>query len=377
MSRSYEVDYALEREMRRQIAKERVSNTTEEFYKRYRNQYEELQRKGAEAYIPEEMAQLSSDLSEIRSLLVSDPFEAREISQSVGRYIHSLHGMARAAQEQFDRAMRMKAEMKREREKTQRNAALNEYYQQIQGIPPSVVNFGMERLQRLRDEIASGKVTSEAEIRSQISAISNAAEKQAADWKRNTQAKVQTEAVEKRLKEAEELVRKEKWEDEKKTQEFTERLSKLREDLAEGRTSAAEAESAVEEIESGVDEEKITEEVRRQTVIAIIKQLRSQEFIVSKPQIVDNEGESYVKITAQQPSGRRAACRIDLRGKIQYRFDHYEGMTCLKDIQKFNVDLERIYSVKLSDERILWENPDRLTREQESAPTGSSERRHG
>ena len=377
MSRSYEVDYALERAMRRRIAEERVSNTTEEFYRQYMSQYEELQRKGAEAYIPEEMAQLSSDLSEIRSLLVSDPFEAREISQSVGRYIHSLHGMARTAQEQFDRAMRMKAEMKREKEKTQRNAALNEYYQQIQGIPPSVVNFGMERLQRLRDEIASGKVTSEAEIRSQISAISNAAEKQAADWKRNTQAKVQTEAVEKRLKEAEELVRKEKWEDEKKTQEFTERLSKLREDLAAGRTSAAEAESAVEEIESGVDEEKITEEVRRQTVIAIIKQLRSQEFIVSKPQIVDNEGESYVKITAQQPSGRRAACRIDLRGKIQYRFDHYEGMTCLKDIQKFNVDLERIYSVKLSDERILWENPDRLTREQESAPTGSSERRHG
>ena len=371
MSRSYEVDYALEREMRRRIAEERVSNTTEEFYKRYRNQYEELQRKGAEAYIPEEMAQLSSDLSEIRSLLVSDPFEAREISQSVGRYIHSLHGMAQAAQEQFDRAMRMKAEMKREKENTQRNAALNEYYQQIQGIPPSVVNFGMERLQRLRDEIASGKVMSDAEIRSQISAISNAAEKQAAEWKRNTHAKVQTEAIEKRLQEAEEL------EDEKKTQEFTERLYKLREDLAAGRTSAAEAESAVEEIESGVDEEKITEEVRRQTVIAIIKQLRSQEFIVSKPQIVDNEGESYVKITAQQPSGRRAACRIDLKGKIQYRFDHYEGMTCLKDIQKFNVDLERIYSVKLSDERILWENPDRLTREQESAPTGSSERRHG
>ena len=156
-----------------------------------------------------------------------------------------------------------------------------------------------------------------------------------------------------------------------------ERLTKLREDLAAGRASATEAESAVEEIESGVDEEKITEEVRRQTVIAIIKQLRSQEFIVSKPQIVDNEGESYVKITAQQPSGRRAACKIDLKGKIQYRFDHYEGMTCLKDIQKFNVDLERIYSVKLSDERVLWENPDRLTREQNSAPTGNGERRHG
>ena len=43
-------------------------------------------------------------------------------------------------------------------------------------------------------------------------------------------------------------------------------------------------------------------------------------------------------------------------------------MTCLKDIKKFNVDLQQIYSIKLSDERVLWNNPDKLERDANSTP---------
>ena len=35
----------------------------------------------------------------------------------------------------------------------------------------------------------------------------------------------------------------------------------------------------------------------------------------------------------------------------------------MKDIEKFNVDLERVYSLKLSEERVLWSNPDRLAKD--------------
>ena len=112
-----------------------------------------------------------------------------------------------------------------------------------------------------------------------------------------------------------------------------------------------------------IDDTMITEEIRRETVRAIVKQLRNQEFTVKSPQIVQNGDESYVKIIAQKPSGKRAICKIDIHGKILYKFDNYEGMTCLKDIQKFNVDLQEIYSVKLSDERVLWSNPDKLSKD--------------
>ena len=43
-------------------------------------------------------------------------------------------------------------------------------------------------------------------------------------------------------------------------------------------------------------------------------------------------------------------------------------MTCLKDIEKFNVDLEKVYSIKLSDERVLWENPDKLSMDANTLP---------
>lgn len=49
-------------------------------------------------------------------------------------------------------------------------------------------------------------------------------------------------------------------------------------------------------------------------------------------------------------SFRHHLCR---RRRYGNKFDNYEGMTCLKDIEKFNVDLEQIYSVKLSDELSL------------------------
>ena len=116
-------------------------------------------------------------------------------------------------------------------------------------------------------------------------------------------------------------------------------------------------------LETEVDDTLISEETRRETVKVIIKQLRTQEFTVEKPQVVQTDGKNYVKIVAKQPSGKRAICNIDLHGKIAYKFDNYEGMTCLKDIEKFNVDLQQVYSVKLSDERVLWSNPDKLDRD--------------
>ncbi len=376
MSGAYEYEYELEREMKRRIAEERVSRKTEEFYERYLSQYEELVRNGAESLIPEEMEQLSSDLRQIRSLLVSDPFGAREISQGVGRYIYSLHGLSRAAQEQFDRAMRMKSEEKRLKEETQRNQALSEYYIELQSIAPAVVNFGIDSFQNLKNDILSGKVKKKEEIRSKISHIKGEAKIKADEWKRNAKEKGQAASAEKRLKDAEEVIKKEKWEDKEKANHFVTRLAKMREDLVAGKALPFDIFSAADSIEASVDDEKISEEVRRETVVAIVKQLRSQDFIVSKPQIVSNEGGSFVKITAQQPSGRRAGCIIDLKGKIKYRFDNYEGMACVKDIEKFNADLEKIYSIKLSDERVLWQNPDRLMREQDSTPAGNGERRH-
>lgn len=377
MSTGIELVFVLVGALLNTTSKASARKTVDQYYDRFSEQYNDLKSKGAEAYIPEEMARLSADIEQIRDLRNSDPEEANRISQKVDGYIYDLPELATEAEAAFDQAVRMQMEAKREKKQRQRSSALEEYYQQIQNIDPSVVHFGMKQLQQLKENIESGSISRIDDIRSQISSIRKEAEKSAAAWKQSTHARVKTQSVQNRLQATDEILRKKSLEDQKTAQMFTDQLTMLQEDLAAGRTTAAEAESAVEKIISDVDQEKVSEEVRRQAVIAIIKQLRDQGFAVDAPKLTNVQGESYVLVTAKQPSGHRATCKIGLNGKMQYCFDHYEGMACLKDIQKFQVDLERIYSIKFSDERVIWENPDRLTRTEDSAPTGGNERSHG
>ena len=45
-----------------------------------------------------------------------------------------------------------------------------------------------------------------------------------------------------------------------------------------------------------------------------------------------------------------------------YKFDHYEGMQCKDDIDKVLPLLRDIYGVDLSEERVLWQNPERISK---------------
>ena len=133
--------------------------------------------------------------------------------------------------------------------------------------------------------------------------------------------------------------------------------------LASGNFQDDSIEEEIGQLGQKIEDAVIEEEVRREAVKAIYQQLKSQEFTVEAPRRFVTESSDYVRIVARRPSGKQVVCEIDSHGALKYKFDKYEGMTCLKDIEKFNVDLERVYSLKLSDERILWSNPDRLTKD--------------
>ena len=364
MSRSYEYSYALERAMRQAIYNERVSSTTERFYTRYMKQYEEMISRGYSAYIPSEMKRLQSDLSSIRNLLMSNPTEARDLSFEVGSYINDLYSMANIAVQQFDRAERIRRDQILEQEREKKIEGMNIYYELIREISnPIVINFAQEELEAVKKSIKEGTGITLDQLKSKVKSIIQSAESKAEGWKKETVKVQKKNNIISRLEETEKSILNEKIEDKKKTDEFIDRIQKLKESISSGNKSIQTIEKEISQIETVVDDTIITEEVRRETVKAIVKQLRSQEFVISRPQIVKNGDESYVKIVAQKPSGKKAVCKVDLHGKILYKFDNYEGLTCLKDIEKFNVDLEKIYSVKLSDERILWSNPDKLSKD--------------
>lgn len=370
MSSSYEYSYALEAARRRQIYLNRIASTTEQFFNRYNQQYREMKNRGLAAYIPFEMSRLESDLSRIRSLLTSNPEEARDLSYEVGSYIRSMSSLASGAREQFERAERMRVEALREEREHQQCALMKEYFEILQTITnPIVVNYSISEMQQIRREIENGRLTSSSELRKKSADVISSAEIKAVEWKEGTIKKNRQKDAAQALSEAEERLKTEKIENQEKTQEFLDKISKLKAGLDAGTVDADTVEKQVVSIESEVDDTLISEETRRETVMAIVKQLKSQEFTVEKPQLVQTDGKNFVKIVAKQPSGKRAICNVDLHGKIAYKFDNYAGMTCLKDIEKFNVDLEQVYSVKLSDERVLWQNPDRLSMDANSLPS--------
>lgn len=243
---------------------------------------------------------------------------------------------------------------------------MSEYFKLLRQISnPIVINYAQADLENIRKGIESGlnKIVTTEQLQNSISNIIKNAENKANEWKATTINKQKNKVLIDRIETTEKTILQENIEDNKKTQEFVDKIKKLRKSVSEGNIIDKEVQKKLSKIEMDIDDTMITEEIRRETVRAIVKQLRNQEFTVKSPQIVQNGDESYVKIIAQKPSGKRAICKIDIHGKILYKFYNYEGMTCLKDIQKFNVDLQEIYSVKLSDERVLWSNPDKLSKD--------------
>jgi hypothetical protein len=96
-------------------------------------------------------------------------------------------------------------------------------------------------------------------------------------------------------------------------------------------------------------------------VIAVYESLMQAGFAVDPPYL-EQEGGSVV-VSARKPSGGQAQFRIGVEGDLVYKFDHYEGAACQTDLQHVLPMLQDIYGISLSSERVLWDNPDRLSRD--------------
>ena len=371
MSRSSEYLYKMASDQWQAINNAKISARVEEFYWRYRSQYEEMERKHYAAYIPDEMRRLASDLASIQELLVFNPTRAREISFQVGSYISGMHSLGRAAINQFERAERMRQEAAHQQKRESQNAMMKQYYDQVGAISPAAVHFAQTELEGIRAAIQSGGISS-GELQRKLSVAIRAAEEKAVEWKQEKLAAGRKEAAISRLEETERSIIKSLVEDRKQVDTLIERVRRMKDDICAGKMDVDAADAEIVSVEESVEDTMVTEEVRRQTVKAFIKLLRQQDFTVEKPVLVEEGSESYVKFTAQRPSGNRAVCRFDNHGKVRYKFDQYEGMSCLKDIQTVQTELERVYSVKLSDERVLWENPNRITKDADQIPGGGT-----
>lgn len=391
MSRSAEYDYYLaqkrareierqirqarqqaEYEARRRANETRIRNNTEQFYQRYLQQYEDMRSQGFETYMPNEMERLRSDLSQIRSLLYSNPGAARDVSFRIGEYIHSMYRDGHAAEREYRRreieAERQRQEAERA-ERLRKQGEINDaYYDLVSGIQDqAVINFAAKELSELRQK-ALDSVTSMSvsDLRQHAERIIAQAQAKASEWEDQSKKKEEQQVVTERLQMMQEQLTQKKVEDQEKAQVLMKQIVALQEQISSDSKPQPEIEQELAKIESDMDDTLISEDVRREAVKSVFLSLKKQGFQVKPPQLVQDQNHNYVRIVAQKPSGKRVQCRLDLHGKLLYKFDEYEGMTCLKDIEQFNVELEQIYSISLSDERIIWENPDRLSKDSHS-----------
>lgn len=302
MSHENSYMYTLAQEERKKIQEQRARNVATRFCTECTKKYQEMINKDYASYIPGEMEQLKNDLVQVKGLAVNDPIMAQNISRDVSRYVATYDNLV------------------------------------------EVVKHDIDEKQRAQYEI----IQADLETR-----------------KKEELEKAKREIILQRIKEVEESVKAEKIENDLKKTALVTKVQALKDSVKDPNGTLNDAEEKIDELLNESDKLIIEEETRREAVRVIYKELKSQDFIVEPPKIIGSGENSVVKIVAKKPSGKSATCKVDLHGKLQYRFDNYEGMTCLKDIEKFNVDLDKIYSIKLSDERVIWENPDRILHTQQ------------
>ena len=388
MSRSAEFDYYLERkraqEIERQIRQERkqaeyearrranenrIRNNIERFYQHYLQQYEDMRLQRFETYIPDEMERLRSDLSQIPSLMYSDLGAARDVSIRIGEYIYLMYREGHTAEREY---RRREIEAERQRQESERAERLRKqgeindaYYDLISGIQnQAVINFAAKDLSELRQKALNSVASmSMSDLRQQAERIIARADAKASEWEHQSKKKEEQQVITERLQMMQGQLAQKKVEDQEKAQVLMKQIADLQEQISSDSKPRPEIEQELKKIESDMDDTLISEDVRREAVKSVFLSLKKQGFQVNPPQLVQDQNHNYVRITAHKPSGKRVQCRLDLHGKLVYKFDEYEGMTCLKDIERFNVELEQVYSISLSDERIIWENPDRLSKD--------------
>ncbi len=374
MSYSSEVAYRIAAEAKRLANMQRVRNTTQNFLNRYRGMLNDFLRDRLDDFIPGEIEHLKSQLNEADHLLANDPFTAREVSQSIQSYIHGLRHIARENQFQQEQAYRERQRQEEEERQAKKTAAMSAYYTAVRKISGAAVqNFAKAELTEIRKDVEAGRLVSENEIEARISKAKENAEIKANQWKSQTAETAQKKGLSGQIAEMKEQISAQSMDSAAKQKA----LASL-DDLL-GRTnietsSAIDIQNSIKEIDKNVEEEIVSEESRKIAVKAIVKSLRSYGFEISAADVtlVKKDGHSVVRIVGNKANGKHAEVDVTDQGKMVRRFEKYEGMSCMKDVNALTADLDKIYSIKLSDERVLWENPDRIGKDADDLPNSNS-----
>ena len=366
MSHNDQYYYELERRRQEQIARENARRDVMNAIARHRQSVQKIINEGLNKYVS--LQNINIEIQNIERIVSSDPLAARDLSYRVGSDINYLRNEALSRKREEERIIR-------EQKNKNKQAVLDYFNKTIMSIDDIIlIDFARDKFDNLRNELLNDEGVTDREmnvyskkIESRVKNIIDEANSNASEWRAKKEKEREKRVLQTKIEDIEDNLKKENIESKEnieKRDKLLKQIEAAKESLNNNNVSEN-IESIVKDVEI-IDKEtgdiRITEEVRKDVVKSIIKSLRGNEFEVSAPELIKDDNGGIVKIIAKKPSGKRAVCKVGLNGKLEYIFDNYEGLTCVKDIDKFNKDLEEIYSIKLSDRKVLWENPDKISK---------------
>lgn len=364
MSRHDQYNYELERLRREEIARENAQRDVMNAIARHRQSVQNMINEGLDKYIS--IANINSQINIIEEIVNTNPFEARNLSYQLSSDINYLRNDALNRKKEEERIIK-------EQKNKNKQAVLDYFNKTISSINDIIlIDFAKDKFNALRDELMNDEGVTDKEmggyrkkIESRVKSIIDEANTNASEWRAKKEKEREKRILQTKIEDIEDNLKKENIESKEnieKRDKLLQQIETTKESLNNDSDNIENVVQDIEAIDKEIDDIRITEEVRREVVKSIIKSLKGSEFEVSAPELIKDDNGGIVKIIAKKPSGKRAVCKVALNGKLEYIFDNYEGLTCVKDIDKFNKDLEEIYSIKLSDKKVLWENPDKISK---------------
>ena len=356
MSHSAEYEWRQRQEERRRQHLSRIRSVTADFTERYEGVLADIARQGLDAAMPNEFASLKHQVAELRQLLSSDPERARALSLALGNEVHALPRLARQARQHAQ-----EADAARRRTLGGELASLlDRSFQAI--ADPVARDFAYSAAAGIDVEIKARVAqdahleTFHAQLTARMAQIVAKAEADAGEWKRMQRA-AQRDAV--RSDVLAEVKTVALGGNAAVNSDARTRLEGAMELVG---NDDAGFDAALEAALDCADQAVVDEESRRVAVRAVYESLMQAGFAVDQPWLEEGSGGSVV-VSARKPSGGQAQFRIGAEGGLVYKFDHYEGAACKQDLNAVLPMLQEIYGITLSNERVLWDNPDRLSRD--------------
>ena len=361
MSRHYDAFYEIERQRRQDIFNQRVRETTRNYLDRYRGVLEDMLSQGLEQYVQAEFSAIERELAHLTRLVESDPAAARDMSIELGGRVHALPRQARGMRQAFIQAQREAEEAAREADR-RRVEQLAKARQELEvAWQDELTNWAdalarqlaFKALSEIRSRLmgADSRVSPD-ELRAALRTVKVDHEKKSHQIREQESRAAQEGAIEETLQLCRDQIALVGGGAAERAQALGASLN------AVGQMSPEDVSRRLVEVTRELDSAVVDESCRREVVQAVYRALEDAGFVTEKPRLVREGNGNEVVIFGRRPAGAQAVFKVELSGKLNYKFDHYQGSACKKDIDTVLPRLQSIYGIQLSTERVLWENPD-------------------